>query len=269
MNKFFLAISNIIIIVFFTNIPISIAASTIVLPIKPTQLKSSNIKILVYHSIAPTPDKKESALVLHYRVTPNVFDAQMKYLKDNGYHTITLGILEQSLVNGIVLPDKDIVLTFDDGWKNQYTYGLPILEKYGFTGTFGIITENMGKSKMTWDDIKNLNLKGFEIASHSVTHPFLTMISDKQLVNEITLSKKTLEEKIGKTIKTFIYPYYKDNANAMKVVKDAGYIGASAGWGKFNNTIEHIYELVSQEVVNNPNPFSNKRLMDSETILDI
>ncbi len=198
---------------------------------------------------------------LKYRVTSEAFDAQMKYLVDNGYHTTTLANLIENQINGKAIPDKAIVLTFDDGWKSQYEFAVPILEKYNLTGTFFIITGSTGtKSYMSVDELKDLNAKGFEIASHTISHPKLPTLDDTKLINEIQGSKKTLEDKLGITIKTLAYPYYAYDPRVMKAVQDAGYLGARAGWGKFSNDPAHLFELKSQESVNNPDPFAEKRI---------
>ena len=232
-------------------------------PEKTLQVTSdiSKIPILTYHSFGPKPITKETSMQAHYRVTPENFEAQMKYLAEKNYQTITFADLIESQVLGKPIPENAIVLTFDDGWKSQYDYAVPILEKYKFTGTFFIITGAIGAtSYMTVDELKTLHTKGFEIASHTVSHPKLPTLEDAQLVQEIQASKKTLEDKLGIIVTTLAYPYYAHDVRVMQAVRDAGYLGARAGWGGFKNNTEHLFELKSQEVVNNPNPFSDKRV---------
>ncbi|MCE9585230.1 polysaccharide deacetylase family protein [Candidatus Nomurabacteria bacterium] len=224
--------------------------------------KPYNVPILVYHSFGPAHSKKESAMQKHYRVTEKVFEQQMKYLSDNGYHPITFYSYINSLKNNTELPEKAVILTFDDGWKTQYTYAVPILEKYHFTGTFFIISKNTNGSYMNWDNLKDLTTKGFEIASHTETHPMLTKLDAVKLKKEVEGSKKTLEDKLGIKVTTLAYPNYMQNETVRSAVKSAGYLGARGGWAKFKNSADHIYELTSQEVVNNPNPFSEKRVPD-------
>jgi peptidoglycan/xylan/chitin deacetylase (PgdA/CDA1 family) len=223
----------------------------------------SKVPILTYHSFGPAPINKEGASQLHYRVTATAFEAQMKYLSDNNYHPITFADLVENQLIGTPIPDHAVVLTFDDGWKNQYEYALPILEKYNFTATFFIITNSIdAKSYMSVNELKDLYSKGFEIASHTKSHPKLTLLDDAKLSLELEGSKKVLEEKIGIVVKTIAYPYYLHDARVMQAVDDAGYIGARGGWGKFKNDKIHLFEFVSQESVNNPNPFASKRLAD-------
>jgi peptidoglycan/xylan/chitin deacetylase (PgdA/CDA1 family) len=220
------------------------------------------VTILTYHSIEPKPAKKEGANQLHYRITPENFEKQMQYLKDNAYTPITFDAWVRYLTTGAAIPEKSIVLTFDDGWKNQYTYAVPILKKFGFTGTFFIVGKMRNAGYMTWDEVRSLHADGFEVASHTQTHPKLPLLTDEKLVEEIAGSKKLLEEQLGSPITTLAYPYYLHDARVMKAVQDAGYLGARAGWGAFADDVAHIFELKSQEVVNNPNPFLSKRLPD-------
>ncbi len=235
---------------------------TVIAPVgKPSDI--SKIPILTYHSFGPKPEQKEGAMQLHYRITAEKFEAQMKYLADKGYATITFADLVENQLNGKPIPDHAIVLTFDDGWKSQYEYAVPILEKYKFTGTFFIITNSTGaKSYMSVDELKDLNSKGFEIASHTKTHPKLVTLDDVKLADELQGSKKALEDKLGITITTMAYPYYGHDDRVMKAVQAAGYHGARAGWGKFSNDTAHLFEFKSQESVNNPDPFADKRILD-------
>ena len=177
---------------------------------------------------------------------------------------IEKGILPalDALKNKVKLKDKSVVLTFDDGWESQYKYAVPILEKYKFPATFFIITNYTTRPYMSWDELKDLVKNGFDIGSHTENHPPLTKRKEDQLKNEILGSKKALEDKLGITVTTLAYPYYLENKNVRDVVQKSGYLGARAGWAKYKNSLDVIYELKSQEVVNNPNPFLEKRLPD-------
>lgn len=223
------------------------------------------IFVFVYHSFGPALVEKESSLQTHYRVTAEKFENQMKYLSDNGYHPISFAAYADSLRKNTKLSDKVVVLSFDDGWKTQYKYAVPILEKYKFTATFFIITDyvnNNYKAYMSWNDLKDLVKNNFDIESHTKTHPILTRLDAKHLADELVGSKKILEDKLGIKVTALAYPNYAQDKAAQAAVKNAGYHSARAGWTSFKNSNDHIYELKSQEAVNNPNPFSNKRLPD-------
>ena len=235
---------------------------TEVFAVSPKQEKSYQVPILVFHSFGPALAKKESWMQQHYRITTSVFEAQMKYLSDNGYHPVSFSAYVNSLKNNTKLPEKAVVLTFDDGWKTQYKYAVPILEKYNFTATFFVITNMMSSPYMNLTELKDLVAHGFDIGSHTQTHKILTTLSSKKLATELAGSKKTLEDKLGIKIHTIAYPNYRQNMIIRNAVKDAGYDGARAGWGNFKNSFIHIYELTASESINNPNPFSAKRLLD-------
>lgn len=236
-------------------------SSTTVSEVSGAPADISQIPILTYHSFGPKPEFRENKTQLQYRVTVPVFEAQMKFLAEKKYQTITFADLIENQTSGKPIPENAVVLTFDDGWKSQYEYAVPILEKYGFTGTFFIITNSTGaKSYMSFDELKELHAKGFEIASHTKSHPKLPTLDDVKLLEELQGSKKTLEDRVGITVTTIAYPYYAHDDRVMKVVQSAGYLGARAGWGSFKNDKNHLFEMVSQESVNNPDPFASKRI---------
>lgn len=261
MKKIILKLS---LIVIFLGIAGNVfAVSPKILPDKKSKIYQ--VPILVYHSFGPMIGKKEGATQKHYRVTEPVFEEQMKYLFDNGYHPISFNSYVNSLIDKTQLPEKSVVLSFDDGWKTQYKYAVPILEKYKFTATFFIITNyvnNNYAAYMSWDNLKDLVAHGFDIESHTKTHLILTRIDSKKLAGELNESKKMLQDKLGIKITTLAYPNYMQNETVRNAVKSAGYLGARGGWASFKNSVDHIYELKSQEVVNNPNPFLSKRLPD-------
>ena len=261
MKTFFKLFLIIILLTVATEV---FAVSPNILVLAPKKI-NYQVPILVYHSIGPAQNKKETAMQMHYRVTASTFEKQMKYLQDNKYHPISFFTYVDSLANNTKLPDKAIILSFDDGWKNQYKYAVPVLEKYNFPATFFIVTNYFNSNYgayMNWDNLKDLTAHNFEIGSHTKRHLILTKIDSKKLTDELTKSKKMLEDKLGIKVTTLAYPNYMQNATVREAVKSAGYLGARAGWTKFNNSIDYIYQLKSQEVVNNPNPFSEKRLVD-------
>lgn len=254
MKKIFI---KFILIVFIFSVGV-----TEVFAVSSNKNKPYQVPILVYHSFGPALAKKESKMQLHYRITTTMFEAQMKYLYDNGYHPISFSTYVDSLKNNTKLPDKAVVLTFDDGWKTQYKYAVPILEKYNFTATFFIISNMMSAPYMNLTELKDLVAHGFDIESHTQTHKMLPTLSSKKLTIELVESKKTLEDKLGIKINTIAYPNYKQNTVVRNAVKNAGYLGARAGWNNFKNSTDHVYELTASESVNNPNPFLTKRLPD-------
>jgi len=142
---------------------------------------------------------------------------------------------QQSLPSTAIDPDAKLVcLFFDDCWHNQYDVALPILLKYDFKATFGVITGSIGTGHALYkyigeEELKELAEYGMDIGCHSKTHCDLTTnLTDKQLREEIIESKKHLE-KLNFKVRTFIYPYFTWNDDVLNYVKEAGYVCARSG----------------------------------------
>lgn len=212
--------------------------------------------ILVYHSVEPKTDKKEGKMQKHYHIYPEKFRAQMQYLKDNGYVPIPMKMYLRHLTKGTEVPNKSVVITFDDGWKNQYEYAYPILKEFGYTATFYLISKSVGsKSYVTWDEVKEMRDAGMDIQSHTKTHANLTKIPADKALEELKDSRITIESKIGRPVTMLAYPYYGHNDTVHKLVEEAGYTSARAGWTRTKNSKEVLLTLQSQEAVNATNPF--------------
>jgi hypothetical protein len=154
------------------------------------------VPIFVYHSVRPHI-QGESALQDAYDVTPELFEEQLRYLKDNKYEVITMDELDGLLQHGIVKGDtkKRVILSFDDGWENQYTYAFPLLKKYSMTAIFYVYTQPLGyKHFLSWEQIKTMHDEHMEIGSHTITHPFFKKTSDESMRHEIADSKKEIEK---------------------------------------------------------------------------
>lgn len=219
--------------------------------------KNKMVPIMVYHSVVSL-DGHENAMQKHYKVDPVVFESEMKFLKNNGYTTITFSKLAEHIATGAVIPDKSVVITFDDGIQNQYENAFPILKKYGDVATFFVYTKvihPVNKNFMSWAEVLDLDKAGMEIGSHSISHAMLTTLSAVKLTEEVSGSKKILEERLGKKVNTLAYPSYMQNDQTRIAVQQAGYFAARAGWKKAQNSKSEIYDLGSIEATNNLKAF--------------
>ena len=109
-------------------------------------------------------------------VTPALFESHLKYLTDAGYHAITLDDLLYALAQGRELPAKPVILTFDDGYEDNYTNAFPLLQKYNMVGHFFIISDFVNQERpgyMTWPQIEEMAAAGQRFGSHSRDHPNL------------------------------------------------------------------------------------------------
>ena len=178
------------------------------------------ITILNYHKV----DNMNIAL----SVLPEDFDRQMAYLKENGYNTINTDQLYDYMVNGAELPENPIMITFDDGYEDNYQNAYPILKKYGFTGTIFIITDFVSNQPnyLTWEQIKEMKANGMDFQSHTASHKSMTELTEAQLKDELTKSKQTLDTQLNQDTKFMAYPTGTYNLYIAKLVNDAGYRGA-------------------------------------------
>lgn len=185
------------------------------------------VPILYYHSVM-----REDGNEL--RMPPDQFEAQMAYLKEQGYQSITLNQLYQAFYKGGSLPHKPVVITFDDGYVDNYTNAFPILKKYKYTATVFMVSSYIGgKGFLSWPQLKELAASGWEIEGHTITHPYLSKVDEETLGHELKNSKEILEEGLGKPVNFFAHPYGDYNGIVTQAIKDNGYLMAfttKRGW---------------------------------------
>jgi peptidoglycan/xylan/chitin deacetylase (PgdA/CDA1 family) len=175
---------------------------------------SLDVPILMYHYISvPPPEADEIRLDLS--VTPAQFEAQLAYLRQAGYETISMRQLTYALSQQAPLPPKPIIITFDDGYRDNYENAFPLLRKYGYTGVFFIFNHPIDTGNadyLTWEMVIEMHKAGMEFGSHSYRHWNLWGRDVDFLVYEIVGSKEAIEQRIGEPVRFFAYPfgYYDD-----------------------------------------------------------
>lgn len=203
-----------------------------------------NLPILVYHIVRPSYPS-DSGAVRAIALTPETFDAEMRYLRTAGYNIVRFSDLEAYFRNGTPLPAKPIILSFDDGWSDQFTYAFPILEKYHYTATFFVFTNAIGRpSFLSWDDLRQMLAAGMTVGDHTRSHPYLTGISDPSVLwDEIDGSKQTLEKRLGITVNEFAYPFGVYTPTIQALVEKAGYQSARGDYYSGEQTANRLYAL--------------------------
>ncbi len=182
------------------------------------------IPVLMYHEIADAT-VTQSGLA----VSPEVFADQLAYLSDAGFNTITAGKLSAILANGVgELPERPIVLTFDDGYGDFYSQALPLLTRHGFTATLFQTTgwvgkEDVSKRMLNWRELAELEQAGIEIGAHTCTHPQLDQLPENLLHEELYVSKSLLEDNLGLKVPGLAYPYGYSSAKVRRVAREIGY----------------------------------------------
>ncbi len=206
------------------------------------------VPILMYHRVAElSAGSKEPACLKGERlntVSSSSFDHQMAYLKNNGYVVISLADFVEGFHKARLVGRKTVVITFDDGYEDNYINALPILRKYDFSATIFVIADLIGMPGfMNVSQLKEINDNGFKVGSHTRRHTYLPDVPPNEQEEEIINSKKILEEKLGRPVEFFSYPSGGFSESIKAIVKKAGYVGACAtnrGYDRFNND---VYEL--------------------------
>lgn len=219
-----------------------------VLPEVQLKNKIVHLPILMYHHIdyLPSGVSKEWQ---DLTVSPETFEKQMEYLFQQNYQPITFRQFLYFIEGGGELPEKSLIITFDDGWKNQYTYAFPILKKYNFPATFFIVVNQIGGSLfMDWKQLKDLLNSGMEIGSHTMSHPNLKKLTSSQLIYEIENSKTILEKNLNYRIEVFAYPYGIFDSRIVEAVRKADYKMARTTISGLDQNIEKMYTLNTIQV---------------------
>jgi len=195
------------------------------------------IPIIAYHRVN---DFRQNTLT----VNPKFFRQQMSYLKEKGYQSISLDDLVNSHLNkNTDLPPKPIIITFDDGFYDNYLYAFPILKEFGFKATFFLILDLIGTdiifekdklekpdlskdSMLSWADVKMMQEEGMEFGSHTCSHVNLINVSSQQAEQEIFGSYSKFEQKLGYPPRFFCYPYGAFDGGIKAIVEHAGFHGA-------------------------------------------
>jgi peptidoglycan/xylan/chitin deacetylase (PgdA/CDA1 family) len=181
----------------------------------------SPVPILMYHVIsAPKPGAPFPEL---YTPKPQ-FAAQMSALAQRGYHGVTLGQVYDYWHRAIALPKKPIVISFDDGYLSDYTHALPVLERLGWPGVLNLEVNNvLTPGDISQSQVRALIRAGWEVDSHTLTHPDLTSVSAAQLRRELVQSRSFLHGHFGVPVDFFCYPAGRYNATVESAVRAAGY----------------------------------------------
>lgn len=185
----------------------------------PTSSGAGNrqIPVLAYHRVGYTSD----ALT----VSPKRFANDLEALKEKGYHSISLEDFQRFINDrNVELPEKPVVITFDDGYLDNFENAYPLLQKYGMTGAFFIITGMMGKKeRLASDHLVEMAQGGMSFGSHTVTHNALAELDQGAVYTEVVNSKIVLEDLLDKKVDAIAYPRGSYNESVIAIAQNVGY----------------------------------------------
>lgn len=204
------------------------------------------VPIFMYHHVSNLPDRTYLGYGLTVKTTN--FNAQLDWLQQQGYHSITQTELFDALYYGKVLPAHPMMLTFDDGYEDVYTDALPALLAHHYRGVFYIITGMIGGNYMSWPQIRKLAQDGMQVASHTIHHVNIGQPpSWTSTQSELLISKRTLEAQLKQPVQFFCYPtgepFHHDPVYEQQIVladllKD-GYVGATLDPFSYDSAIQN------------------------------
>jgi peptidoglycan/xylan/chitin deacetylase (PgdA/CDA1 family) len=198
-----------------------------------TAAAATRVPILMYHEIAE-PAETGSRLA----VSPANFAAQLGYLRGAGFTAMTAAELSARLAGDTgPLPDRPVVLTFDDGYADFHGRAMPLLDQHGFTGTLFVTTgwqqdpglrPSAPGRMLNRTQLTEAAAAGVEIAAHTRSHPQLDRLPDRLVREELGTSKRWLEDEIGLAVPGLAYPFGYSSARVRRLAREAGYRYAHA-----------------------------------------
>lgn len=192
--------------------------------------RSWTLPILTYHAVSDEPSR--------IAVPRALFRKQMAHLRQAGYRAVTFAEAARALDEGS-RESKVVCVTFDDAYRSVLENAVPVLQEAGFIATIFVPTAYVGDANrwdtetppggwpiLSWDELRALSRDGFEIGSHTSTHPHLPTLDDASLVEELAGSRRELEQRLGTEVSSFCYPFGDHDARTRAAVRAAGYRGA-------------------------------------------
>ena len=195
----------------------------------PEPRRPCNIPILCLHDLGPDAQNA-------YSIKTADLEQYLQWLDDEGFETVTVRDVTGYLRSEADLPEKPIVLSFDDSWGSALTIAKPLCDKHGFVGVAFVISSSVGANerKLTWEDCKALADGGWEIGSHTTTHENLTYVKEGQspesirdmVEDQIRRSKEAIEESTGLEVTSIALPYGNYDTFVLDTIESAGYDAA-------------------------------------------
>jgi peptidoglycan/xylan/chitin deacetylase (PgdA/CDA1 family) len=200
-----------------------------------------SLPILAYHRICGTETSATCVNTMQ-------FQEQLRYLQGAGYRTISFEDLLRWEMGIGFLPQKPVILTFDDGYLDNYTTMFPMVRERRMKATIFLVSRRIGtQGYLTWPQVKGMQNCGIEFGSHTLTHPNLTKVKGEKKKAQILKSKREIEAQIGRPVLAFSYPYGFYDQEAENWVREAGYfyaVSGQSGWAEPDTEPLHLKRVV-------------------------
>ncbi|MGE5280659.1 MAG: polysaccharide deacetylase family protein [Deltaproteobacteria bacterium] len=197
----------------------------------------NNIPILLYHAVHADASRPRD----NFSVAESEFHKQIAYLHHNGFLGVSLSkfLGEMGQDQARVDTRKRVVLTFDDGDASHFAAAAPVLKESGFTATFFITVNDIGKvGRMSWEQIYELSRAGMDVGSHAMNHVFLPSMTSYNLLNDLLLSKQVLEKYIRRRVEFLSIPHGFYNKTILGIARDVGFKAACVSDAGYNDFLD-------------------------------
>ncbi|TLS43527.1 polysaccharide deacetylase family protein [Streptomyces montanus] len=227
--------------------------------------------ILMYHAVSTAPNDATRAL----SVAPEAFAEQMALIDDLGFTPVSTAQLARWWRATGPLPERPVLITFDDGYEGVHRHALPVLAKHGFASTLFVSTgwlrgtyDTGGglDTMLDWDQVRELADEGVEIGGHSHTHPQLDQLTDDTLRFELTRCREIVADELGSAPVSFAYPYGYSSRRVREAVREAGYGQALAVGNALARRRQGPYALQRVTVHRNTGIEEFERLVEGRAI---
>ncbi len=195
------------------------------------QARTPYVAVLVWHDVLPEKD-------VWFDTTTATFQSQLDAIAKGGFHVIPLAALRDHFVSGKPIPEKSLVLTFDDNGEGIYHNAFPLLVKYRFPATLFVHSNYVGKTTSkhhnSWDELRTMERSGLiDVQSLTANHPpDLTKLSDADVVHELRLSAYSIEHRLGHNVYALVYPYDVYDDRVERLAAQNGYtLAFTEDWG--------------------------------------
>ena len=186
---------------------------------------ANHIPMLLYHDIQQEHPIEESVIT----ITPQRFEEHIAALLNNGYTPISFEDIYNASKGKFIMPKRPVVISFDDGYLTNYSYGFPIIQKYGIKATIFVIVDTIGRTDIknphfSWEQAKIMQQSGLvSIQSHTLNHYDLTVLDKFSLIRELRFSKYKIEKNLGISCDVLAFPYGNYNQQIVDAARQAGY----------------------------------------------
>lgn len=203
------------------------------------------VPIMMYHRVNSSGTERGDT------VSPERFRQQMEFLRKFDYQVISLDELVKGIKDKKKIPRNTVVITFDDGYEDNFTHALPILQEYRYPSTVFVCPDFIGKVRegeayLSWEQLEMMKNAGISLQSHAMTHAYLPELNLDDMRYEIEESKRILEEELNVPVEYFAYPIGGFTPDIKEAVKKAGYKAAfttNRGHDRFDKDIYEINRI--------------------------